>query len=378
LAVATINKNVYVYQDADDETLFSVERLILGSSTYTTEGTPAIDLSRDGSILAISDPVSDQKMGRIRIFRYKTNPSTGQKSYEPFGQDIVGSQPRMLLGTALAISDSGRYIVAGAPFSGEVLRLQGQVMVYEYQESTNRWESMGAPLIGLRASSRFGSAVAIHHEEEDDSGTITFVASASNDEESAGYMTSYQWNKRDESPSWVLLGKDPIENPSEPKYATDRFGSALSLRKISPSLFRLAVGVPGKVNPDASVTKTGMVVVYKYDLSMDTEWMIVGTPLLSQDPGIQFGQSVTLIDDVVLVGAPGASQEAGLVRLLKHDSSTGSFLLSKAKTGFFPGDGLGIAVSAARRSSDNRTIFVAGATARKSQNGPGYVLLIDV
>jgi hypothetical protein len=106
--------------------------------------------------------------------------------------------------------------------------------------------------------------------------------------------------------------------------------------------------------------------------------MIVGTPLLSQDPGIQFGQSVTLIDDVVLVGAPGASQEAGLVRLLKHDSSTGSFLLSKAKTGFFPGDGLGIAVSAARRSSDNRTIFVAGATARKSQNGPGYVLLIDV
>jgi hypothetical protein len=220
--------------------------------------------------------------------------------------------------------------------------------------------------------------VAIHHDDEEDSGIITLVASAPSDKESAGYLNAYQWNKDDEAPAWAVLGGKPIENPSQPKFVTDGFGITLSLQKISPSYFRLAAGVPGRIKDDAVIKDTGMVVVYEYNPTRNRQWTIVGRPIISQDPGIKFGQSVALLDDVVFVGAPGASQEAGLVRLLKFDSSTKTFQVSKAKTGFSAGDEFGISVSSARLGSDGRTIVVAGATARKSQSGPGYVLVLDV
>lgn len=262
----------------------------------------AVDLSSDGSLVAIGAPGNDifgESSGHVRVFEW------GGSSWVQLGQDIDGLSPYDNVGGALAISADGSRLAVGAVGDDGIGGDAGAVRVYEWASGSSSWIQLGPIIHGEEAHDFSGSAVAISSD-----GSRVAIGASGNDDNGtdSGHVRVFHWN----DPSWVQLGSD-IDGPSN--------YSGGSIVAISPDGSRLAVGAPLFSGTHG---ESGHVRVFGWDGPL-SDWVQLGQDILGEDDFDHFGTRVALSSDGsrLAAGAPGNDNangfNSGRVRVFDWD-----------------------------------------------------------
>ncbi len=99
----------------------------------------SLDLSSNGTIVAIGSAFHDGFRGHVRIFEYN-----GVDTWNQIGSDIDGELASEQSGTSLSLSSNGNFVAIGAPLSGTFSN--GRVRVYENQSGS--WTKIGSDIVG--------------------------------------------------------------------------------------------------------------------------------------------------------------------------------------------------------------------------------------
>ena len=116
-----------------------------------------VSLSADGSIVAIGAPLSDengQNSGTVRIFELQND------TWEQIGQNINGASSDDELGSRINLSADGSIVAIGLPSSNSST---GQTLIY--QNDNGSWAQIGAPIEGGQAGDFSGAALSIARDQ---------------------------------------------------------------------------------------------------------------------------------------------------------------------------------------------------------------------
>jgi len=129
---------------------------IYGDEAQNWSGT-SLSLDCKGERIAIGatgHSENGHKSGQIRVFQYSNN------SWKLLGNEILGDAKDDYAGTALALNDSGDFLVFGAPsFLSGGIDKEGYVAVYNFQDSS--WSRVGHNISSGVRGSLFGKSVDI-------------------------------------------------------------------------------------------------------------------------------------------------------------------------------------------------------------------------
>lgn len=116
----------------------------------------SVSLSENGNTLACSDLLHDNEngmdAGRVRVFELRDS------SWTLVGQPVLGGSPGDGFGSAVALSDDGTMLAAGAAQIGDGSRA-GYIQVLQYDGSD--WIPTAPNLEGINQGDRFGTSVAL-------------------------------------------------------------------------------------------------------------------------------------------------------------------------------------------------------------------------
>ncbi|WP_299456032.1 T9SS type A sorting domain-containing protein [uncultured Microscilla sp.] len=118
----------------------------------------AVDLSADGTVVAIGSPANDDQgsnSGHTRI--YKWNGAL----WKLLGSPITGEAARDNAGAAVALSANGLTVVVGAPENDGSGEDSGQVRVYEWSNTVAGWVQLAGDIDGDTAGDFLGNSVAV-------------------------------------------------------------------------------------------------------------------------------------------------------------------------------------------------------------------------
>jgi hypothetical protein len=291
----TQGRPVQVWQSpASDESPWTTPASVpVGNASEDAWWGYAVDLSADGTILAVGAPRMNGpygvSSGVVQIFQWQ--PSTGGNvSWVPMGASLYGTSVDEFFGWTLSLS-SGPRLAVGAPVYNDT---SGVVRLYDWNAGSQEWMP-GADLRGDVPLGRFGESVALSGKD----GTVLAVGARGSafDEGSVKVYRERngQW-VRDEEP--MLQGQVTGEG----------FGAAVALSWDGGTL---AVGAP---QSNHFGQDTGAVSVYRY-LADRASWKqhgsAMGSALVSE-----FGASVSLSDDGLRVagGAPMTAYDGSVAR----------------------------------------------------------------
>ena len=176
-----------------------------------------VDLSDDGTVLAISmpqhDSLTDQNVGRVQVYQLVT---TNQQSlFQPMGPALDGTLDSDLFGSSIALSGSGTRLAVGMP---RFRFRTGLVRVFDYNGTA--WTPIGQSLQGDFVSTSHGFSVALNT----DGTTLAVGAPEDNgdddDNTNEGTVRTYVF----ENGYWRRLGMD-VDGPG----FGDRFGDVMDL-----------------------------------------------------------------------------------------------------------------------------------------------------
>lgn len=262
----------------------------------------AVDLSSDGTILAIGAPRTDTangiRSGVVRIFQKIDS------SWTQLGEDIEGQEENEFSGWSVALrATDGFRVAVGCP---DVINGGGRVRVYDWS-SGGFWEEQTFPDISDKAFGLLGNSI-------DLSSNGSILAVGSRGTFGLGRVQVFR----------EVVGGDWIEDYDTGlvgEQDSDSFGNSVSLSSDGNIL---AIGAPQNSEfGDGS----GMVKVMKYDIRSST-WIQQGTHIGGSSPDADFGLSVAVSADGsrVVAGAPkalfnGALTEAGSARVYDRDET---------------------------------------------------------
>ena len=262
----------------------------INSESINDSAGVSVDLSDDGSVLAIGSPTNDGvgiDAGHARVFEWNGS------SWSQRGVDIDGEAAGDNAGWSVALSADGNIIAVGAFKNDGAGSDAGSVRVYSY--SGGVWGQRGADIDGEAAGDYFGRAVSLSGD-----GSILAVGARLNDGSAsdAGHVRVFSWT----GGAWVQRGSD-LDGPS----ATAYFGNSVSL---STDGTRLAVGIPFD---DTGAADAGAVAIYSYD---GASWSLVGSRINGSVAGGRAGWSVSLSGngETIAFGAPTTSGNTGVSR----------------------------------------------------------------
>jgi hypothetical protein len=116
----------------------------------------AVALSQDGMVVAVGSHLHDQNanqdVGRVRVYQLG-------KSWQQIGQDLIGNTVNEESGWAIDLSADGSILAIGSLKGGQ--NSEGSVRVYEYNRDYNFWEPLGQELFGGEAGSLFGGSLSL-------------------------------------------------------------------------------------------------------------------------------------------------------------------------------------------------------------------------
>ena len=143
-AIGYSTGHVRVYSYIEDPTLTGggqwtqVGEDINGESKYDESG-HSVSLSSDGKTAAIGAPRHgwSNSAGQVRVYTYNNQSSPGQ--WTQLGRDMRGSRAGSWFGFSVSLSDDGRTVAIGAPFSA----YGNQVRVRTYDETKRLWIPLG-------------------------------------------------------------------------------------------------------------------------------------------------------------------------------------------------------------------------------------------
>jgi len=305
---------------------------MVGESNNDRSGR-AIDLSGDGTVIAIGAQYNNDNTGHVRVYAWSAGAWTQR------GSDINGMLAEEEFGRRLRLSRDGTVLAVGAPYSGT-----GHVRVYVW--TGGLWAQRGDELIGLESNDQFGYDVALSAD-----GTVLAVGAPANQSD-RGVVGVYKWA----SNVWTLRDDFIIGNAENNRFGNSvdlsANGSVLAVGAPDSDLYRghasvlvwdgdawqardeitgseidetfgrfvrisadgtvLAVGVP----TGADVVGTGFVSVFAW---RNGSWAARGDRMYGLVDGDNFGRGLALSDDgtVLAIGAPNHNNDAGYVSVFR-------------------------------------------------------------
>jgi len=308
-----------------------------------------IDLSSDGTILAIGAPFNDgnaSDAGHVRVFEYNGN------SWVQVGQDIDGQEENDFFGDDLAISANGEFLVVSATDSYDG---RGHIGIYEHVNDS--WVQVGQDIEGESMFDSFGWSVAMSSNGQ-------IVAAGARDNDDGGNFAGHVRVFEIQNGNWVQIGLD-IDGGGEQDY----LGTSVSL---SANGSVVAVGAPETFE----VGDKGFVQVYRNE---NDSWVQIGQDIVGEADGDQFGSSLSLSasGSVLVVGAPyngGNGPISGHVRIYQNINDSwvqmGTDINGEAAQDRFGG---GVSMS-----SDGRTVAIGAVFNDGVPNQSGHVRVFDL
>ena len=127
---------------------------IAGSAGYEYSG--AVSISSDGKILAVGAPgcsTNGVNSGRTRVYEYRKD------AWFQMGQDLLGFVRLKQFGFSVALNKNGSRLAVGAPFDEPGGAMGGQVFIYDFNATTNKWDDVGSVEILDGRSDEAGKSV---------------------------------------------------------------------------------------------------------------------------------------------------------------------------------------------------------------------------
>ncbi|KAL7563968.1 hypothetical protein ACA910_017580 [Epithemia clementina (nom. ined.)] len=311
-----------------------------------------VALSSDGSILAVGAPG-----GNGTVYTYALAGEGEQTTYVLI-EKIESYHSDASFGYAVALSDDGFRLVAGAPYTSPSTGiLNGQVQVYALRGKV--WEQLGKDLVGDSNVDWLGSAVDISLDG------MMVIASAPRNRAKKGYVRTWRWEGSGTVGNWTQTGPD-ITNNVAPTFSTDRFGHSIALSQSSDGKPRVAVGSPWKVVD--SMRDAGMALVYEFD---GTQWNQLGGPI-TQSPAafnMENGNAVDLDGGILIVGIPGFNN-TGAVALYRYVDGEWQKRSELVEGNRNVGDDFGVSLASRRiPESDGFSLLVGALMTGNNGNG---------
>lgn len=260
----------------------------------------SVSLSKDGNILAIGatkTPARGSETGIVRVYENKSG------SWTQMSSDIVGGNSGNNFGWSVSLSDNGDKIAIGAPFANSQYPAQGYVDIYEYKYKTQTavnktWIKMGKSINGVNQSDYTGYSVSLSADGS------TVAVGYPGDQGSFGTNNAVKVYKYINS-EWTLVNSQINGQP------TESFGTSVSLSADGNTV---AIGA---TNDSSS---NGKVSVYQ---NVSNVWTKIGSDIIGEAAGDQFGYSVSLSNDgtTVAIGAygnDGNGTDSGHVRIYQN------------------------------------------------------------
>ncbi len=306
----------------------------------------SISLSKDGTILAASEPLFNSNSGNVRVFTLGTaiDPNDGTStipSWNKLGNDINITEPSAYFGVSVSLSADGSILAVGAPSAGEFNI--GRVYTYQFQSEINTWKMMGTFLEGTLLNDYFGWDVSLNSK-----GTVLVCGAPRRP--SGGLVKVFQ--RSTTSQEWTSLGSE-ITGPPDVSPIDNWFGYSVS---VSDDGNRIAVGSP-RASPSIALRHSGMSIVYSLS-SNGNEWVPLGDILWGEkDRSQSFGWAVSISGDghTVFVGAPGHKSRQGATYTYNYNGN--SWISANPLTGIAPKQNFGFDVDI----NTNGTILLVGA-----------------
>lgn len=319
-----------------------VGQTLTGTANFDFFGN-ALDVSADGSIMAVASPSADDATGSVSVGRvqvYSINTSTNK--WQQLGQDLFGRAASDRFGRGLALSDDGLTLVVTSEDAG-------YAVVYEYNSSSNIWVQLGNAMERESADDEFGSAVDISA-----CGCTVVIGGSFPGLALAGNLRMFRYASG--VGEWVQVGATIFGED-------DSFGDAVA---ISDDGNIAAAG--GYRNDGAFGTESGHVRVFQFD---GTDWNQLGQDVDGEASFDFFGRSVSLSGDGVVLAAgaklnKGGGESAGHVRVFRFNDGVNSWQkVGPDINGLAANDNLGVSVALSKDAS----ILAAG--------GDGHVRIFE-
>lgn len=160
-----------------------------------------------GDVTSIPDDCRGANAGLVQVFEFDIN----EKQWNQLGQTLTGDVSYNRFGYSIALSANGKILAVGVPYSdkfGDVSAWAGLVKVYKHDNGTNAWRSLGQILRPKDSHDRFGWSVDLSHD-----GTVLAVGAPLNDDngEASGQLRVFQYQhstNRWEPMGNVIQGQD--------------------------------------------------------------------------------------------------------------------------------------------------------------------------
>ena len=262
-----------------------------GEAAGDAAGRGAIDLSSDGTILAMSGPYNDGggvDAGHVRVFEYDGNDWVQQ------GNAMEG-EANFLTGFNVSLNNDGSRVSVGYMDADTANGFQsGKVGVFEFDG--NDWLQIGNDILGEADFDRFGYDADLNG----DGNIVAIGATWSNGDggNDTGSASVFQFDGND----WVQMGQD---------IDCDQDGSEAWEVSINGDGTVISYGA---YLYDGLGDNTGLVRVYKYNGS---EWIQRGEDIIGASSDSYDGWTTSLNEDgtVLATGGWGYDYSKGVVRV---------------------------------------------------------------
>jgi hypothetical protein len=229
---------------------FSIDNISFGDS---------VSISNDGSVIAIGAPSFENKRGSVYVFRY--NEDNGG-IWEVLGQQLNGEASGDAFGSTLSLSDNGMVLAVGSPFNdggeipgaipggGTIDAEAGSCHIFEYNNSSQKWQQLGSVIVGEAIFDNFGTSVSLSAD-----GSIVAIGASGSDDngDDSGHVRVFQFDS--DAEEWVQVGTDIIG-----PFAFAQSGTAVA---ISADGRFVTIGSPNQAFFDSSYDNVGSAQVYE-------------------------------------------------------------------------------------------------------------------
>ena len=262
------------------------------------EAGAAVALSADGSIIAIGAPRyrprGDGESGQLRMFAWDGTASDWIQIGGAVGEEFDE------MAESLAISADGSRVIVGAPFNEGGGDVSGAIRVFQ-RNGTGRYglAQLGSDVRGERRDV-FGRSVAMNWD-----GSIIAVGAPMYDTGRRGEVRTLQWNA--DRSSWEQIGQ-----VLEGDVGSTSFGFSVALSADGTVLAANSQSIQSHESDDSGFRGYTKVFHFNPDIS---EWVQIGETLFNERNGDGFGHSMDLSADgtVLAIGSPQSKDGAGRV-----------------------------------------------------------------
>jgi len=283
----------------------SIGQVLEGRHTVHRFGTD-VQASADGTIIAVGSAgarftqsnqgkgTAGADVGSVQVFQY--NETTDR--WNQLGQELTGDNESDFFGFAIALSADGLVVAGGGYGYNANGERSGIVRVFEFDQVSSLWKQRGKDFYGEAALDEVGRSVSL----SSDGRTIAYGAyrHSTIDAEEVGRVYVYKWPDDDDGNGssggeWLQVG------PSIDGFETlDRLGRAVTL---SGDGSVLAAGAYW--NNDGGARAGHVRVFYLDNATTDVSWEQVGPPIIG-DTGDWFGRHLAMSRDgkTLAIGGP--------------------------------------------------------------------------